>query len=195
MVTPCSCSQRTLESPRRNQSSSRMMLFRCTFLVVSSGKPAREIEAQLPPEHPARAGAGAVAAVDAVVQNILEQAEIGDVGLRRGLRDRFGCAFIAAYMGRLAACSYNEAPPFSLAEKGSGDEGRAKAPPACRPAPRPAAARRPSPPRDGSPSRLFATRRPRSGRRGEGALNAHTPSAVRAALPPAALRPAKPRGR
>ena len=39
IVTPRSCSQRALPSPRRNHSSSRMIDFRCTFLVVTSGKP------------------------------------------------------------------------------------------------------------------------------------------------------------
>src|SRR5215831_20631170 len=41
MVTPRSCSQRALPSPRRNQSSSRITERRCTFFVVTSGKPSR----------------------------------------------------------------------------------------------------------------------------------------------------------
>ena len=41
IVTSRSCSQRALPSPRRNQSSSRMIERRCTFLVVTSGKPSR----------------------------------------------------------------------------------------------------------------------------------------------------------
>src|SRR5271163_1564861 len=40
IVTPCSCSQLTLESPRKIHSSSYTTDFRCTFLVVISGKPA-----------------------------------------------------------------------------------------------------------------------------------------------------------
>ena len=39
IVMPRSCSQRTLVSPRRNHSSSPMIDRRCTFLVVTSGKP------------------------------------------------------------------------------------------------------------------------------------------------------------
>ena len=39
IVTSRSCSQRALPSPRRNQSSSRMIERRCTFFVVTSGKP------------------------------------------------------------------------------------------------------------------------------------------------------------
>ena len=41
IVTSRSCSQRALPSPRRNQSSSRTIERRCTFLVVTSGKPSR----------------------------------------------------------------------------------------------------------------------------------------------------------
>ena len=40
IVTPCSRSQATLVSPRRNHSSSYTIERRCTFLVVTSGKPA-----------------------------------------------------------------------------------------------------------------------------------------------------------
>ena len=39
IVTPRSCSQRALPSPRRNQRSSRTIERRCTFLVVTSGNP------------------------------------------------------------------------------------------------------------------------------------------------------------
>jgi hypothetical protein len=42
-----------------------MIDFRCTFFDAT------------------RAGAGAVAAIDAVVQDVVQQAEIGDVGLGR----------------------------------------------------------------------------------------------------------------
>ena len=61
MLTPRSCSQRTLVSPRRNQSSSRTIDLICSFLVVSSGKPCGQVEADLAAEHAQRAGAGAVA--------------------------------------------------------------------------------------------------------------------------------------
>jgi hypothetical protein len=49
-----------LVSPRRNQSSSMMIERRCSFLVVTSGKPFGQVEAHLVAEHGERAGAGAV---------------------------------------------------------------------------------------------------------------------------------------
>ena len=39
IVTPCSCSERTFPSPRRNQRSSFATDGKCTFFVVTSGKP------------------------------------------------------------------------------------------------------------------------------------------------------------
>ena len=48
----------------------------CSFLVVISGKPSREIEAHLMAEHRQRAGAGAVALLDAVGEHVFHQFEI-----------------------------------------------------------------------------------------------------------------------
>ena len=45
-------------------------------MVVSSGKPGREIEPHLMAEHRQRAGAGAVALFDAVGENAFHQVEI-----------------------------------------------------------------------------------------------------------------------
>ena len=47
------------------------------FLVVTSGKPARQVEAHLVAEHAAGAGAGAVALLDALVEDALEEIEVG----------------------------------------------------------------------------------------------------------------------
>ena len=52
-----------LVSPCRNHSSSCTIERRCSFLVVTSGKPSAQVEAHLPAEHAARAGAGAVGLV------------------------------------------------------------------------------------------------------------------------------------
>ncbi len=52
----------TLVSPARNHSSSWMIDFRCSFFVVTSGKPSRQVEAHLMAEDRERAGAGAVVA-------------------------------------------------------------------------------------------------------------------------------------
>ena len=64
-----------------------MIDLRCSFLVVSSGKPCREVEAHLVAEHRARAGAGAVGPVGAVVEDVREELEIG---LHRCNPTRFG---------------------------------------------------------------------------------------------------------
>ena len=53
-----------------------MIDFRCSFLVVSSGKPCAEIEAHLMAEHRQRAGAGAVALFHAVGEHMFHQVEI-----------------------------------------------------------------------------------------------------------------------
>ena len=66
-----------LVSPRRNQISSWTIDLRCSRLVVTSGKPLREIEANLPAEQRAHAGAGAVALDRAVVERFAHQIEIG----------------------------------------------------------------------------------------------------------------------
>ncbi len=63
-----------------------MIDFRCSFLVVTSGKPSREIETQLPAEQRARAGAGAVGFLRAVFQHVAQQFEVlraSGRGLRR----------------------------------------------------------------------------------------------------------------
>ncbi len=49
------------------------MDFRWHFLVVTSGKALREIEAHLVAEHADRAGAGAVGFFRAVVEHVLHQ--------------------------------------------------------------------------------------------------------------------------
>ena len=66
-----------LVSPFRNQSSSWMIERRCSFLVVTSGKPSRQIEAHLVAEDGERAGAGAVVLADALVEDAAEKIEIG----------------------------------------------------------------------------------------------------------------------
>src|SRR5262249_9141781 len=84
-------------------------------------KAGREIEAQLAAEHAARAGAGAIAAIDAVIENIAQQAEISDVGLARrgaGLGDRFGAHF-RANMGWLGALSYRSRPKRAARRAGT----------------------------------------------------------------------------
>ena len=48
----------------------------CTFLVVSSGKPAAEVEAHLVAEHRQRAGAGAVVLAVAVVAHVAHEIEV-----------------------------------------------------------------------------------------------------------------------
>ena len=65
-----------LVSPARNQSSSWTIDLRCSFLVVSSGKPLGEIEPHLMAEHRQRAGAGAVALLHAVGEDVFHQIEI-----------------------------------------------------------------------------------------------------------------------
>ena len=66
-----------LVSPFRNHSSSWMMDLRCTLLVVSSGKPAFEVEPQLRAEDAERAGAGAVVLARAVLEHVPHQVEVG----------------------------------------------------------------------------------------------------------------------
>ena len=66
-----------LVSPFRNQINSWTIDFRCSRLVVTSGKPCVEVEAHLPAEQRTHAGAGAVALDDAVAR-----------ALRAGDRDR-----------------------------------------------------------------------------------------------------------
>ena len=53
-----------------------MIDLRCSFLVVSSGKPCGQVEAHLPAEDAQRAGAGAVAALHAVGQDVGQQVEV-----------------------------------------------------------------------------------------------------------------------
>ena len=65
-----------LVSPRRNHSSSCTIERRCSFLVVTSGKPSAQVEAHLPAEHAARAGAGAVGLVGAVLEDVAQQIEV-----------------------------------------------------------------------------------------------------------------------
>ncbi len=65
-----------LVSPRRNHRSSWTMDFVCTFLVVSSGKAPREIEAHLVAEHRQRAGAGAVVLAVTVVAHVAHEIEV-----------------------------------------------------------------------------------------------------------------------
>ncbi len=54
-----------------------------TFFVVSSGKPARQVEAHLVAEHRQRAGPGAVVLAVAVLAHVAHELEIG---LHRGIR-------------------------------------------------------------------------------------------------------------
>ncbi len=76
-------------SPRRNHSSSAKIDRVCTFFVVTSGKPAREVEAHLVAEDAAGAGPGAVALDGAVVEDALEEVEVLLHGLRvAGAPDR-----------------------------------------------------------------------------------------------------------
>ena len=53
-----------------------MMERRCSFLVVTAGKPAGEIKARLVTKNAQRADAGAVFLADAVVKDMLHQVEI-----------------------------------------------------------------------------------------------------------------------
>ena len=53
-----------------------MMDLRCSFLVVTSGKPCGQIEAHLMAEDRAGAGAGAVALFHAVAKGFIHQIEI-----------------------------------------------------------------------------------------------------------------------
>jgi hypothetical protein len=53
-------------------------------LVVSTGKPLRQVEADLPAEHAQGAGAGAVAALDAVLQDVGEQVQVLPLGMVGG---------------------------------------------------------------------------------------------------------------
>ena len=89
MVTPRSCSQRTLVSPRRNHSSSRMIDLRCSFLVVSSGKPGRGRSASAG-RTPSGAGAGAVALFHAVGEHAVHEVEV--LAHRRCRRNSAGSA-------------------------------------------------------------------------------------------------------
>ena len=82
MLTLRSCSQRTLVSPRRNHSNSTMIDRRWSFLVVSKRKAVGEVEAHLRPEQRARAGAGAVHLLDALVEDLLPSAR-GNAAWRR----------------------------------------------------------------------------------------------------------------
>ena len=52
-----------------------MIDFRCSFLVVTAGSP-REIEAHLVAEDAERAGAGAVALLYAVVEDVAHEVEV-----------------------------------------------------------------------------------------------------------------------
>ena len=70
-----------LVSPLRNQISSCTIDLRCSRFVVTSGKPSREIEANLPAEQRADAGAGAVVLDGAVVERFAHEIEIGVHGL------------------------------------------------------------------------------------------------------------------
>jgi hypothetical protein len=69
-----------LVSPCRNHSSSWMIERRCSFLVVSSGKTLGQVEAHLPAEHRARAGAGAVGFDVPVFEHVAHQVEVGAHG-------------------------------------------------------------------------------------------------------------------
>ena len=53
-----------------------MIDLRCSFLVVTSGKPVGEVEAHLMAEHRQRAGAGAVVLLHAVGEDPLHQVEV-----------------------------------------------------------------------------------------------------------------------
>ena len=66
-----------LVSPFRNHSSSWMIERRCSFFVVTSGKPSLQIEAHLMAEDGERAGSGPVVLADALVQDAAEQIVIG----------------------------------------------------------------------------------------------------------------------
>ena len=57
-----------LVSPRMNHSSSWMIERRCSFLVVTSGKPSAQVEAHLPAEDRERAGARPVVLAVAVLR-------------------------------------------------------------------------------------------------------------------------------
>ena len=65
---------------------------RCSFFVVTSGNPAREVEAHLVAEDAQRAGAGAVTLLVPVVEDALDQVEVlphaPDSSSRPGLSDR-----------------------------------------------------------------------------------------------------------
>jgi hypothetical protein len=65
-----------LVSPCRNHSSSWMIDLVCSFLVVSSGKARRQVEAHLPAEDGQRAGAGAVAFRVSVLEHVAHQVEV-----------------------------------------------------------------------------------------------------------------------
>ena len=49
---------------------------RCSFLVVSAGKPVGEVEPHLVPEDAERAGAGAVGLLDARREDPVEEVEV-----------------------------------------------------------------------------------------------------------------------
>ena len=63
-------------SPRRNHSSSRMIDLQVQLLGGQQREALGQVEAHLPAEHAQRAGAGAVAALDAVGQDVGQQGEV-----------------------------------------------------------------------------------------------------------------------
>jgi hypothetical protein len=65
-----------LVSPFKNHRSSWMIERRCSFLVVSAGNPVGQVKAHLVPEHAARAGAGPVVAVKALIENQAQEVMI-----------------------------------------------------------------------------------------------------------------------
>ena len=63
-----------------------MIDLRCSFLVVSSGKPCAEIEPHLMAEDRARARPGPIAAIDPVGQQLGQKVEILLLGMARRRR-------------------------------------------------------------------------------------------------------------
>ncbi len=76
MLTPRSCSQRTLVAPRRNHSSSPVTERMCSRLVVTTREALRQVEPHLVAEDAERAGAGAVALGGAFVEDVREKVEV-----------------------------------------------------------------------------------------------------------------------
>ena len=74
-------------SPRRNQSNSWMMERRCSFLVVTAGKPVVQVETKLVAKQADRPGAGAVRFPAAIFENVLQQLQVGLHLLPCPLRD------------------------------------------------------------------------------------------------------------